>query len=92
VGRHAAHRNESARWSAGRTLIKFQENSFEGSRRVKPLVRGLWWVPQGVVGSDTFTRPGILFSDLVKRLLARRWGPQMLGSRGRRFKSCQPDF
>ena len=33
-----------------------------------------------VVGRDTFTRPDMLFSDPP-------WG-----SRGRRFKSCQPDF
>ena len=33
-------------------------------------------------GSDPFTRPSILFIDLVKRLLARRWTRQMLGVKG----------
>jgi hypothetical protein len=35
-----------------------------------------------VVGSDTFTRPGMLFSDLGKRRLARRWTFQRLGVKG----------
>ncbi len=31
---------------------------------------------------DPFTRPSILSSDLVKRLIARRWACQMLGVKG----------
>ena len=39
----------------------------------KPQVGSLWRQKMEVAGSDTFTRPGTLVSDLVERLLARRW-------------------
>ena len=66
-GKHAARSPESACRGAGRTPINVRENSSGGVLAAKQLVGGLRWVHRKLVGSDTFTRPDMLSSDLGKR-------------------------
>jgi hypothetical protein len=71
--------------------VNIPENPFEGIRSAKPLVGGLRWTHREVVGSDTFTRL-VCFSVIWENVTEHVAGPfNAWGSRGRRFKSCQPD-